>query len=398
MPLCNCLAVENPGNDPLQGVECLILEEEVKPPEGGQKGGIPKLPREALSLEAPVGDWIKFIHTYQNGYNGSDESSELLKMFPGMLGVSEHPDDDEWEISPPTAQLVRGFLLYERLAPVPRGSYDQMVWFWELVRLLTAKGHYRALLDCAEVAPRDSTHVPWAGMADIAAYLAANGITPHDADDALEGHYRALLDCAEVAPRDGTHVPWAGMADIAAYLAANGITPHDADDALEGHYRALLDCAEVAPRDSTHVPWEGESDIAAYLAANGVTPHDADDALVWARSTGNEYITHAVNNGGEWDPNLRAALDLLRVAINDPLVMKENCSKEWVECQARTLGIATEHIVAYEACPLSDAELPIIRDSVPQWFSMTYPTIQGWKVRFRGRELLIKMRSPRRAR
>ncbi|KAI5992446.1 hypothetical protein EDD15DRAFT_2197028 [Pisolithus albus] len=139
--------------------------------------------------------------------------------------------------------------------------------------------------------------------------------------------------------------------------------------AAKGRYRALLDCAEVAPRDGTCVPWEGEfthsasmADITAYLTANGITPHDADDALVWARRAGNEYVTRAVNNGGERDPNVRAALNLLRVAINDPPVMKENRSKEWVEHQARTLGIATERIAAYEARTISNAELPIIRD------------------------------------
>ncbi|KAI5983262.1 hypothetical protein EDD15DRAFT_2202249 [Pisolithus albus] len=212
---------------------------------------------------------------YQNGYNGSDESSELSRMFPGALGVSECPDDDEWEISPPTAQLVRGFLLYEQLAPVPRGSYDRMVWFRELVHLLTVKGRYRALLDCAKVAPRDGTCVPWEGEFTCSASMA---------------------------------------------------------------------------------------DITAYLAANGITPHDADDALVWARRAGNEYVTRTVNNGGERDPNVRAMLDLLRAAINNPPVMKENRSKEWVERQARTLGIATERIAAYEARTISNAELPIIRD------------------------------------
>ncbi|KAI6007035.1 hypothetical protein EDD15DRAFT_2190669 [Pisolithus albus] len=249
-------------NDPLQGVERLILEEEVEPPERREKGGSPNY-HERHRASKP------------QSLTGLNESSELSRMFPGVLGVSERPDDNEWEISPPTAQLVRGFLLYERLAPVPRGSYDWMVWFRELVRLLAAKGRYRALLDCAEVAPRDGTRVPW----------------------------------------EGEFTRSAGMADIAAYLMANGITPHD-----------------------------------------------ADDALVWARRAGREYITRAVDNGGERDPNVRAAIDLLRAAINDPPVMKENHSKEWVEHQARTLGITTECIAAYEARTVSDAELPIIRD------------------------------------
>ncbi|KAI6165149.1 hypothetical protein EDD17DRAFT_1506016 [Pisolithus thermaeus] len=77
------------------------------------RGGIPELPQEAPPLNAPVQDWVKFIQTYQNRYSSSDESSELLRMFPGVLGISKHPDDDEWEISPPSTQMVQGFLLYE---------------------------------------------------------------------------------------------------------------------------------------------------------------------------------------------------------------------------------------------------------------------------------------------
>ncbi|KAI5981397.1 hypothetical protein EDD15DRAFT_2379606 [Pisolithus albus] len=114
VPLRDHLMVENPG------VPQAPAHQERPPPRGQAfnprgggrtsgkkgKGGIPELPREAPSLEAPVADWVKFIHEYQNGYNGSDESSELSRMFPGALGVSERPDDDEWEISPPTAQLV----------------------------------------------------------------------------------------------------------------------------------------------------------------------------------------------------------------------------------------------------------------------------------------------------
>ncbi|KAI5998666.1 hypothetical protein EDD15DRAFT_2528080 [Pisolithus albus] len=42
--------------------------------------------------------------------------------------------------------------------------------------------------------------------------------------------------------------------------------------------------------------------------------------------------------------------------------MKENHLKEWVERQARTLGITTECIAAYKARLLSNAELPIARD------------------------------------
>ncbi|KIK12315.1 hypothetical protein PISMIDRAFT_18819 [Pisolithus microcarpus 441] len=200
VPLRDHLMVESPG-----APQALVTHQ--RPPTRGQpfqprgggcpsgrktRGGVPNLPQEAPGLDAPVTDWVSFINTYQNRYNGSDESSELSRMFPGALGISERPDNDEWDISPPTAQQVQGFLLYEQLALVPRGNYDQMVWFQELVHLLAVKGRYRALLDWAEVSPHVGPCVPWEGeftqtasMADIAAYLTANSITPHDADDIL---------------------------------------------------------------------------------------------------------------------------------------------------------------------------------------------------------------------
>ncbi|KIK22244.1 hypothetical protein PISMIDRAFT_11722 [Pisolithus microcarpus 441] len=84
------------------------------------------------------------------------------------------------------------------------------------------------------------------------------------------------------------------------------------------------------------------ADIAAYLAANSITPHDADDILIWAQRA--------------------AALDLLRMAVNDPQPLGENRSKEWVEVQAGALGISTERIVAYEACPFATEELHILQE------------------------------------
>ncbi|KIK24216.1 hypothetical protein PISMIDRAFT_10358 [Pisolithus microcarpus 441] len=176
-------------------------------------------------------------------------------MFPGALGISEHLDNDEWDISPPTTQQVQGFLLYEQLALVPRGNYDWMVWFWELVHLLTVKGRYRALLDWAEVSPHVGPCVPW----------------------------------------EGEFTRTASMADIATYLTANSITPHD-----------------------------------------------ADDILIWAQRA--------------------AALDLLRMEVNDPQPLGENHSKEWVEVQAGALRISTECIAAYKARPFTMEELHILQE------------------------------------
>ncbi|KAI6039290.1 hypothetical protein EDC04DRAFT_2603278 [Pisolithus marmoratus] len=81
----------------------------------------------------------------------------------------------------------------QMLAPVSQRDYDQNVWFCKLVCLLAVRGWYRALLEWAKVAPAISSFAPWEGgfshmatMADVAAYLVANGITLHDADNALK--------------------------------------------------------------------------------------------------------------------------------------------------------------------------------------------------------------------
>ncbi|KAI5994630.1 hypothetical protein EDC04DRAFT_2613161 [Pisolithus marmoratus] len=139
---------------------------------------------------APIDDWVKFIHQHQNQSDDFDESSELSRMFPGALGFSSHPDDDK-------AEDVQGFLLYEQLALVPQRDHDWNIWLHKLIKLLTVKGQYRALLEWAEVAPAVSTPVPWEGgfthlatMADVATYLAANGITYHNANDALKWAWR----------------------------------------------------------------------------------------------------------------------------------------------------------------------------------------------------------------
>ena len=80
----------------------------------------------------------------------------------------------------------------ERLAPVPQSNFDQMVWVQGLVRLLMVPGQYWYLLDWAAAAPLKNGTVAWLGqfnnqatMTDIVAYIAANGVMVHDADDAV---------------------------------------------------------------------------------------------------------------------------------------------------------------------------------------------------------------------
>ncbi|KAI6008645.1 hypothetical protein EDC04DRAFT_2906947 [Pisolithus marmoratus] len=148
---------------------------ELSRPQGGARssgkktrGTVPKLPYGAPSIYAPVDDWVKFIHQYQNQSDDFDKSSKLSRMFPGALGFSLHPDDDKAE-------------------------------HWSLKETMTGmSGSYRALLEWAEVVPAISTPVPWEGgfthsatMADVTTYLVANGSTYHDTDNALEWAQRA---------------------------------------------------------------------------------------------------------------------------------------------------------------------------------------------------------------
>ncbi|KAI6142542.1 hypothetical protein EDD17DRAFT_1515718 [Pisolithus thermaeus] len=177
VPLCDCVMIKNPGaSQAPTSHQRPLTRGQPSHPRGGARpssrktrGGIPKLPQEAPPLDAPVQDWVRFIQMYQNRYSGSDESSELSRMFPGVLGITL----------------------------VPRRDHDQMVWFQELVCLLAARGHYRALLDWAEVSPctrpqvpREGTFSQMATMADVAAYLAANGVTPHTTDNAITWAHR----------------------------------------------------------------------------------------------------------------------------------------------------------------------------------------------------------------
>ncbi|KAI6158860.1 hypothetical protein EDD17DRAFT_1511799 [Pisolithus thermaeus] len=139
--------------------------------------------------------------------------------------------------------------------------------------------------------------------------------------------------------------------------------------AARGHYRALLNWAKVSPHTRPQVPWEGTfsqmatmADVAAYLAANGVTPHTANNAITWACRAGNEYITCVVSNGGDRDPNVWAAIDLLRAAIHNPHPPSENQSVEWVNQQAQALGISPERIAANEACMFEAGEVYILQE------------------------------------
>ncbi|KAI6137749.1 hypothetical protein BKA82DRAFT_18623 [Pisolithus tinctorius] len=163
-------------------------------PSGGRSRGIPKLPSNAPPLDSSVEAWREFIDKEQRRPRwGEDSESTLVAMLPGVLGTSSRPDDSDAEADPPSLRNVRGFLLYERLAPVPRNHRARNVWMRELACLLAVRGQYQSLLDWAEVSPVEGASHPWDGeftasadRASIAAYLAANGVSAYDADDALQ--------------------------------------------------------------------------------------------------------------------------------------------------------------------------------------------------------------------
>ena len=149
------------------------------------------LPRGAPTLDAPADHWHKFIKRCQTACPLSSRSG-LHKMFPGTIGSNQYPDDEDSDLNPPTRQQVRAFLIMECLAPVPWSSHDRMVWVQGLVRLFVVPGRYRALLEWAGVTPLQNGRVAWSGqfnnqasMTDIVAYVAANGVTVQDADDAI---------------------------------------------------------------------------------------------------------------------------------------------------------------------------------------------------------------------
>ncbi|KIN96990.1 hypothetical protein M404DRAFT_32719, partial [Pisolithus tinctorius Marx 270] len=163
-------------------------------PSGGRSRGIPELPSNAPPLDSSIKAWREFIDKEQRRPRwGKDGESTLVAMLPGVLGTSSRPDDSDAEADPPSLRNVRGFLLDERLAPVPRNHRARNVWMRELACLLVVRGRYWSLLDWAEVSPVKGASHPWDGeftasadRASIAVYLAANRVSTYDTDNALQ--------------------------------------------------------------------------------------------------------------------------------------------------------------------------------------------------------------------
>ncbi|KAI6148098.1 hypothetical protein BKA82DRAFT_4355354 [Pisolithus tinctorius] len=163
-------------------------------PSGGKSRGLPKLPSNAPPLNSSIKAWREFINKEQRcPCWGEDSESTLMAMLPGVLGTSSRPDDSDAEANPPSLHNVRGFLLYKHLAPVPQSHRAQNIWMHKLACLLTVRGQYWSLLNWAEVSPVKGTSHPCNGefttsvdRALITVYLAANGVSTYDADDALQ--------------------------------------------------------------------------------------------------------------------------------------------------------------------------------------------------------------------
>jgi hypothetical protein len=169
----------------------------------------PPLPRDAPALDATTTKWADFIEQCQGQCSLEKDRAGLRRMFPGAVGQNVRMDDSDSPLKRPTRQYVRGFLLLERLAPVPRSDFNRMVWQRELVRLLLVPGRYNFLLRWAEVLPRVGHTAPWSGtftkdatLAEVAVYLAANGVTAQIADDVVPWARRLareMLDRVDMA-------------------------------------------------------------------------------------------------------------------------------------------------------------------------------------------------------
>ena len=149
------------------------------------------LPRGAPSFDDPIDKWVNFIEKCQ-AVCPLNSCGGLRKMFPGTVRCNIYPDNKDSDLNPPSRRQVQGFIIMERLAPIPCSNFDRMVWVWGLVRLLMVPGWYRYLLDWAAAALLKNGTVAWLGqfnnqatMTDITAYIATNGVMVHDTNDAV---------------------------------------------------------------------------------------------------------------------------------------------------------------------------------------------------------------------
>ncbi|KAI6043655.1 hypothetical protein EDC04DRAFT_2890578 [Pisolithus marmoratus] len=243
----DCKGKQRQPSPPQVEPPCPPMEDEITP--GDLYADIPMTVNEPIvqGTMFPNFDGTEYLYRVLRLGQGNDSVRLLLFM---RINNNLYAYGDEM-----IGKDVQGFLLYKRLALVSRRHHDWNVWLHELIEFLTVKGRYRALLEWAEVAPANGTPVPW------------------------EGEF--------------THS--ATLADVAAYLAANGVMYHDTDDAL--------------------------------------------------------------NNGGVKDPNTKAIINQMRATLNELLPVGEHHSLEWIDLQARVLGVLPENIVPYEVHPIEERDL-----------------------------------------
>jgi len=143
-------------------------------------------PADVPSLDASVEDWIKYIHHWHQHNDGA------LRAFPGVIRCTGCIDDSEDEAPEPLARNVRGLLFVEQLMPQMGWNVGQVGWCRSMARLLGVAGRYCSIIEWVGLSPAVGQMAEWVGSCEssaytltrVAAYLAANGVTYHDADNA----------------------------------------------------------------------------------------------------------------------------------------------------------------------------------------------------------------------
>ena len=85
------------------------------------------LPHRASSFDDPIDKWVNFIEKCQ-AVCSLNSCRGLHKMFPGTVGCNIYPDNEDSDLNPPSQRQVQGFVIMERLAPVPWSNFNRMVW------------------------------------------------------------------------------------------------------------------------------------------------------------------------------------------------------------------------------------------------------------------------------
>ncbi|KAI6161600.1 hypothetical protein EDD17DRAFT_1759033 [Pisolithus thermaeus] len=122
-------------------------------------------------------------------------------------------------------------------------------------------------------------------MADVAAYLAANGVTPHTADDAIAWAHRAMIDLLRVAIHDphplseNWLVKWVNQQAQALGISPERIAAYEAHMFEAGEVYILQEFAvTVALYDLPHLPrgddqgMSGDSPAGTWEAEEGELP------------------------------------------------------------------------------------------------------------------------------